>query len=161
MFLPEELNIVMRLNYPRQRIVKWLPVHLDMMTLNEFDARNVDMYRENLLRVQHTGLCFSAFDGQKIYAMFGLWQLWPGVCECFLIPSADIGKKVHRFHRGSLLFFNHAVNKMDIKRLQIVVSSDNVLAVEWAERCYFIKEGLMKNWSPQLVDSFIMARIEN
>ena len=37
--------------------------------------------------------------------------------------SADISEKTFRFHRSAKLFFDYAVNKLSIKRLQIMVCS--------------------------------------
>ena len=48
MFSPDELNMVMRLQYPKQKIVDWLPIHLDMITLNDFDTEHLDMYKKNI-----------------------------------------------------------------------------------------------------------------
>ena len=73
---------------------------------------------------------------EKIYAMFGIWQLWPGVYEACNL-KLDISKKAFRMHRASKLFFDYAVNKLEIKRLQITVCTRNVLAVKWAKVCYF------------------------
>ena len=44
MFSPEELNSVMRLNWPEQRIVHWHPAHLEMIELNKFDAENRELF---------------------------------------------------------------------------------------------------------------------
>lgn len=159
MFSPDELNMVMRLKYPKQKIVDWMPIHLDMITLNDFDTEHLDMYKKNLNRQTMPGYRFTAMERDTIYACFGLWELWPGVAECWLIPNTNIGKRVFRFHKACLLFFEHAANKRDIKRLQITVRSRNDLAVHWAERCYFNKEGLMRKWGPEYDDYWIMSRL--
>ena len=42
MFSPHELNTIMRLDWPKQRIVRMAPYRiLNMMTLNEFDKKNI------------------------------------------------------------------------------------------------------------------------
>ena len=96
---------------------------------------------------------------KKIYAMFGIWQLWPGVYEAWLIPSGDISKKAFRMHRASKLFFDYAVNKLEIKRLQITVCTRNVPAVKWAKVCYFETEGTMRKFGPQGDDYLMMSRV--
>jgi len=149
----------MRLNHPKQKVVHWLPIHLDMITLNDFDREHIGTYKKNLNRQSMKGMRFSVLENDVIYAMFGMWELWQGVAECWLIPNAGIGRRVFRFHKASLLFFDHAVNKRGIKRLQITVRSRNDLAVHWAERCYFTKDGLMRKWGPEFDDYYMMSRI--
>ncbi len=162
MFSPEELNSVMRLNWPEQRIVHWHPAHLEMIELNKFDAENRELftnYSQYLSNFVTKGYSFTAMQ-EKIYAMFGIWQLWPGVYEAWLIPSGDISKKAFRMHRASKLFFDHAVNKLEIKRLQITVCTRNVLAVKWAKVCYFETEGTMRKFGPQGDDYLMMSRVK-
>tara|TARA_B100000886_G_scaffold294543_1_gene221042 strand:+ start:2585 stop:3076 length:492 start_codon:yes stop_codon:yes gene_type:complete len=162
MFSPHELNTIMRLDWPKQRIVRWHPTHFNMMTLNEFDKRNLPVYQSKMNLFENLidkGLCFTGMQEKKIYAMFGMWELWSGVYEAWLIPSADISEKTFRFHRSAKLFFDYAVNKLSIKRLQIMVCSDNVLAVRWAKVCYFEIEGTAKKWGPLGEDYYMMARV--
>ena len=162
MFSPHELNTIMRLQWPKERIVTWHKSHFDIITLNKFDKKNIALYhaRMNLFEnLVSQGLCFTGMDQKKIYAKFGLWQMWPGVYEAWLIPSADIREKTVRFHRGAKLFFDYAVNKLGIKRLQIMVCTQNVLAVRWAKVCYFKIEGTAKQWGPEGDDYYMMSRI--
>ena len=84
MFSPNELNQVMRLLYPLQRVVKWHPAHFDMIDLNSFDQRNMALYGSRMRQFEQLidkGLAFTAMEGDTIYAMFGIWQLWDGVYE--------------------------------------------------------------------------------
>ena len=144
------------------RVVRWYPHHLDMCELNEFDAANIELfadYRGYLETYANAGLAFSVLDRDGISAMFGVWQLWPGVCEAWLIPSKDIGRKVVPLHRGSLAFFNHVSKQMKIKRLQFSVHSANATACMWAERCYFQREGTMRSYGPDGADYYMYGRL--
>ena len=162
MFSTEELNIAMELDYPSQKVVQFHPDHLKMMPLNEFDRRHLRMfanYREYIMAYAQSNLCFTAMQDGTLYACFGINQMFPHVYEAWLIPSAEISKKAYRMHKASLNFFNYAVNKLAIRRLQITVCTDNVRAVKWAERCYFEHEGLMRSFGPDGNDYYMMARI--
>lgn len=161
MFSPEELTQAMRLNWPEQRIVDWHPMHLQMIELNKFDMENREMfvnYSQYLTQFATKGYSFTAMQ-DKIYAMFGLYKLWDGVYEAWLIPSGDVSKKAFRMHRASKLFFEYAANKLDMKRLQITVCARNEPAVKWAKVCYFETEGVLKKYGPQGDDYLMMARI--
>lgn len=162
MFLIDELNYVMELDYPSQKVVQFHPDHLKMMPLNEFDRKHVGLfssYREYIEAYAASGLCFSAMQDGVLYACFGINKMFPHVYEAWLIPSAEISKKAYRMHKASLKFFDHAVNKLAIQRLQITVCTRNVRAVKWAERCYFEHEGLLRNFSADGDDYYMMSRI--
>ena len=54
--------------------------------------------------------------------------------------------------------FDYAMSKHSMKRLQITVSSENALALKWAERCYFNHEGVLQKYGPEGTDYYMMAR---
>jgi hypothetical protein len=161
MFSPEELNQAMKLDWPNQRIVDWHPAHLELIELNKFDAANsklFDDYTKYLSSFVTKGYSFTAMQ-EKIYAMFGVWKLWDGVYEAWLIPSNDISRKAFRMHKASKLFFDYAANKLEMKRLQITVCSRNIPAYKWAKVCYFEDEGILRNYGPQGDDYYMMSRV--
>lgn len=162
MFSTDELNDVMGLDYPSQKVVPFHVEHLSMMPLNEFDEAHLGLfhnYREYIAAYANSKLCFSAMQDGVLYASFGVNPLFPHVYEAWLIPSAEISKKAYKMHKASLAFFEHAVNKLAIRRLQIAVCSRNIRAVKWAERCYFEHEGLLRSFGPEGDDYFMMSRI--
>ncbi len=68
MFSPHELNTIMRLDWPKQRIVRWHPTHFNMMTLNEFDKRNLPVYQSKMNLFENLidkGLCFTGMQEKK------------------------------------------------------------------------------------------------
>lgn len=147
---------------PPNRVVPWQKHHLDICDLNKFDAYNLDHFEDYatyLSNFAQSGLAFSGLHNGEIFGMFGLWQLWPGVAEAWLIPSRHLGRKTIPFHRGALRFFAHAARKMQVKRLQFTVHSLNVPACVWAERCYFVREGTLSQYGPDGADYFMYARI--
>ena len=96
MFLLDELNRVMRMDYPTNRIIRWQPAHLYMCQLNAFDEANLKMFgdfHEYLETYASTGHAFTGMSGDDVMVMFGVWQLWPGVAEAWLIPHAKIERK--------------------------------------------------------------------
>ena len=162
MFSLDELNRVMRMDYPTNRIIRWQPAHLYMCQLNAFDEANLEMFGdfpEYLETYAAPGHAFTAMVEDDVMAMFGVWQLWPGVCEAWLIPNAKIKKKTVAMHRGSLAFFEYAARQMQTKRLQFTVHTLNVRADRWAARCHFKKEGLLKHYGPDGADYWMYARI--
>ena len=161
MFSLRELNHVMRMDYPKNKIVRWHPGHMELIHFNEFDKDNFLRHPQNLdnfYRYAETGLAFTALSDGIIYAMFGLWQKWKGVSEAWLIPSNKINKKTIAFHRGVLRFFEHYAYKTGTKRIQVTVNSLNVQAEKYIERCYFKKEAEMKYYGLNGETYFLYSR---
>jgi len=161
MFSIDELNGVMRMK-GENRVVQFHKHHLDLCDLNEFDRRNMEQfgnYRDYLAHFASAGTAYTGLSNGKVYAMFGMWMLWPGVAEAWLIPSADIVRKSIPFHRGALRYFEYASAKLGVKRLQFTVHSLNVPARRWAERCYFEQEGTMREYGPDGADYLMFSRM--
>tara|TARA_R100001510_G_C7642236_1_gene199820 strand:- start:42 stop:533 length:492 start_codon:yes stop_codon:yes gene_type:complete len=161
MYSLPRLNRVLKLDYPTDKIVNFHPMHLDFIDMNEFDIDNLRHNKNNLHKLYQfakAGLGYTAFSGSTIYAIFGIWDLWDGVSEAWLIPSANISKKTLKFHRVSLRFFELYAREKGTKRMQFTVCSHNVHAVRWAERCYFVKEAEMKNYGFNSETYFLYAR---
>ena len=146
------------------RVVNFHKHHLDLCDLNEFDQSNMDLfdnYREYIGHFAQAGLAFTGLSKGEIFGCFGLWLLWPGVAEAWLIPSRNLGRKTITFHRAALRYFEYAAVKLQLKRLQFTVHSHNVPACRWAERCLFEKEGVMRNYGPDGADYILFARTMN
>ena len=162
MFSVEELNQVMRLDGVHHKVAHWSPMHLQLCEINDFDAWNINNfpnYQEYLTNFAAQGLAYTGIGDGIIYAMFGVYEFWPGCAEAWLIPSKHIDRKTIAFHRASLAFFEHVAAKRGIKRLQFTVHTANVHADRWARRCYFEPEGLLRHYGPDGADYKMYARI--
>ena len=162
MFSIEELNRVMPLDYPRHKLVDWSPAHYLMCDLNDFDIKLASQhsnYLEILKQYVNAGVAYTGIGEGKVYAMFGVYEVWKGSAEAWLIPSKHIGRKTISFHRTALLFFELAAKQMQIKRLQFTIHSHNVQALKWAERCYFEYEGTLRCYGPDGSDYKIYSRL--
>ena len=161
MFLPENLTQILRLDWEKDRIVKFNIHHLDICELNSFDKRILNTfpdYKKHLENLTNNSPAFTAMSEGEIYGMFGLYELWPGVAEAWLIPSAIINRRTVTFHRAALRFFEYAARKIGAKRLQFTVCTSNVHADNWAKRCYFQSEGILKQYGPDGSDYKMYAR---
>ena len=161
MFSLDELNKVMRMDTPRHRIIPFHISHLDRIELNDHDHKvlsQFDNYREYMMAFANYGVAYTAVGDDMFYAFFGVFPLWDGVAEAWLMPSRHINRKTIAMHRASLRFFEYYAQKNSLKRLQFTVHSLNVRAVTWAERCYFNREGILKQYGPDGLDHYMYAR---
>tara|TARA_B100000965_G_scaffold176025_1_gene146818 strand:- start:1321 stop:1812 length:492 start_codon:yes stop_codon:yes gene_type:complete len=162
MFSLPRLNRVLKLDYPEDKIVNFHPMHLDLIELNKFDQENLLENKHNMHKLYEfakAGLGFTAMSGNTIYAIFGIWDLWDGVSEAWLIPSNNISRKTLKFHRVALRFFEYYAREKHTKRMQFTVCSHNVQAYKWAERCYFKREAEMLHYGIKGENYYLYARI--
>jgi len=146
---------------PRHRIEHFDMSHFDQIDLNDHDKKvliSFPNYRDYIRTFAEYGVAFTAIGDEQLYALFGVFPLWEGVAEAWLMPSKDINRKTIAMHRASLKFFEYYAEKNSLKRLQFTVHSLNFHAVMWAKRCYFVCEGRLKNYGPDGNDHFMFAR---
>ena len=161
MFSLEELSRVMKLEYPKNRIVNWDIEHYEEIELNDLDWSLIAQFknhRQYMKAYSEFGDSYTAICDNVIYAMFGVFPLWEGVAEAWLLPSRHIRRKIVPFHRGSLAFFDFYARKNNIKRLQYTVHIANLHSLKWAKRCYFHNEGTLKFYGPDGKDHIMFAR---
>lgn len=161
MFSPEHLSKIMRLDWEKDKIVPFSPYHLDLCALNPFDKkmlRDIPDFKKRIEALSENSYAFTAMSEGEIYAMFGVYPMWKGVAEAWLIPSAIVNRRTITFHRASLVFFDYAMAKLELKRLQFTVHSANVPADMWAKRCYFEFEGKLKFYGPDKANYKMYAR---
>ena len=146
----------------RHKIVPWHPSHYNLIALNKFDLeirRKFPEYSETFEAYAQSGQAYTGIGDGKVYCMFGAYEYWPGVSEAWLIPSRDLSEKTMTFHRAALKFFSHYMKSTRTRRLQITVSTLNVQAVKWTERCYFTHEGTLRKFGIEGADYEMFARI--
>jgi len=160
MFNCDELMDVMKVDGIQHRIVPFHPRHIQMANLRKFEQELVDGYgRPHISDYGVEGLSFTGIYKSKVYVIWGLYPLWKGVAEAWMLPTHDLEDRKLIFHRASLRFFDYATEKLKLHRLQTYVCSTNVRAIKWMEMCYFNREGLLQKYGPDIKDYYIYGRL--
>ena len=160
MFTADELMQVMKLDGYRNRLVTFQPNHIHMTKFRDFDQEILDGYgRPHIEDYAVDGLSYSAMCDGKVYAMFGLYPLWKGVAEAWLLPSSKLENRKMVFHKSCLRFFPYAAEKLKLHRIQVYVRSSNVQAYKWIEMMYFKREGLLEQYGPDINDYYVYGRL--
>lgn len=160
MFTADELMQVMKLDGYRNRLVTFQPNHIHMTKFRDFDQEILDGYgRPHIEDYAVDGLSYSAMCDGKVYAMFGLYPLWKGVAEAWLLPSSKLENRKMVFHKSCLRFFPYAAEKLKLHRIQVYVRSSNVQAYKWIEMMYFKREGLLERYGPDINDYYVYGRL--
>jgi hypothetical protein len=101
---------------------------------------------------------FTVMDNGKLILSFGIYPLWPGVAEGWMIPSNLISSKAIALIRGAKAVFNNIGNEMQLHRLQFMVRSSHVQATRFAEVLNFEREATLSKYGPCGDDYYIYAR---
>lgn len=95
---------------------------------------------------------------QKPIGIFGCFMFIPGVIHVWAYLSEEVRKTPISFHKECRKLFRFYSEKYRPLRLQIDVRADYPEGIKWAESLGFQKEGIMKNFGAQGVDSWLMGR---
>lgn len=144
------------------KIVPYLPEHGEEIItfgmndkLMEIDAS----FTDNRIDIALPGLSYSLFVDNNIVCAGGIYPIWDGVAEGWVLSSKRIfDYKIKSAsaikQRLDLLCIN---NK--IKRLQTSVKEDFTTGVRFAQWLGLEKEGLMKHYGPDGTNYWRMAKI--
>ena len=109
--------------------------------------------------LKEVGLSFTGLVNNRPIAAGGVFPLWEGVAEGWVLATQDIHQYPITFarvikHRTDMMCKNNF-----IKRLQTSVKADCDIAIRFAKWMGLRPEGLMKGYGPDGSDYFRFARI--
>ena len=100
------------------------------------------------------------FRSGRPIVCFGIVPQWPGVAELWLIPDRKLIQKWRlKFHKGAKKFMELAADELNLHRLHVTVSANNVRSVKWIEHIYFKREGVLKKYSFNKKDMIMYSRL--
>ena len=116
-------------------------------------------HRKYAYFLKEVGMSFTGFVNNKPIAAGGVFHLWDGVAEGWVLATKDIYKypifcAKHIKQRTEIIL---KANK--IKRIQTSVKADCDVALRFAKWLGFKKEGLMESYGPDGSDFVRFARI--
>ena len=144
------------------QIVPYQKEHGDLMIQNGLNDKLMDLdasYEENRIDAAVAGMAYTLLHNNKPIVSGGIFPLWNGVCEGWVISSKSIfGVKIKAAklirHRTDILC---AANK--VWRLQTTVKANFKMGLRFAEFLGFKNEGLMRGYGPDKSDYYRMAKV--
>ena len=101
---------------------------------------------------------FTIIDQGKVALSFGIYPIWPGLGEGWMVPSNHIDGRAIALVRGARQLFNEIGPAMQLRRLQFMVRSSHLQAVKFAETLYFTREATLRAYGPEGDDYFVYVR---
>jgi len=148
------------------------PKHKDFYFCN-FEPKHLDYFEElkdygisylpsqnrkhYIIEQSKSGPCIVAVLHNEPVAIFGAVILWKGVAEGWSVISDKARRYRIAMCKSAFAFFDIIHILYDLHRLQITVKTEDERAVAWATYLGFEPEGLMKAYSSDKEDTYIMG----
>ena len=137
------------------------PYHLD--NFNEesiFGVSGVDLdiCKAHIIQQSISGPFITAMVNGEPVAVFGAVIFWNGVAEAGALFTEQARRYPLAMTKGAYVFFDICEILFTLHRLQITVRSNDQRAVKWAKRLGFVEEGILKQYSADQQDYYMMRR---
>lgn len=149
---------------PNVKGAYYLPFHVDHTNnfegVIQYESKSITLAdRIRYMDIQSkSGPAVTAFHNNIPVAVFGCVILWQGVGEAWSMFSEQSRRYPIAMTKGAFAFFDIVQILFSLHRMQITVKSDDKRAVSWATHLGFESEGLMKEYSADKEDTFMMRR---
>ena len=147
---PDEVQEILDLQDPRTSVVPFSSTFLNMMKLGLSDKgmlTQIPGYKEFLDEASRIGYGYCVIDEGRPIVCFGI----------VMQDTERIKVWRHRFHKGSLRFFEEAASRLDLHRIHVTVDVDNPVALKWITRMKFKKEAVLQKYSYNEKDMVIYS----
>ena len=158
----EALNQAAKLR-PPNAIVPYHDGFVQMIEPRGTDAlffEHVPEFHKVISHYSTLGPAFVGVHAGKPKCIFGAVQWWQSVAEIWMITDESLPEYALPFQRSTKAFIEILMDELQLFRLQFTVHSENILAVKWAKRLYFIEEGIMRKMCPDGADFHLFARVK-
>lgn len=137
--------------------MKFIPAkedHLDLLELRKDEHASFacdDLAKDHIKGLIGYSSCGTAVYKGKIIAIFGFFQIWPGVLEVWILPSIYVQEHPIPFLRAAKQYIKGLIRDYNPHRVQSC-SIDNMLHEGWMRFTGFEKEGTLRQYTANKVD---------
>ncbi len=144
------------------KIIPYQPIHGTEIIRSGMNDPLMDLdasYYENRIDIAAPGFSFTLMSAEQPIVAGGIFPLWQGCAEGWVLSSQKIFKHkiraaVHIKKRMDMLCINN-----QIWRLQTSVKANFKLGIRFAKWLGLEEEGLMKQYGPDKTNYYRMAKI--
>lgn len=129
--------------------------------MRDMDADMFDMFGadKEVFKICEMGYGASYIRDGKIYACGGVYPMWSGVGQCWMIAAKDYKKYKLNIARYMREVIEVAGNQFGFKRIQGTVRANHHEAVKFLEWMKFKKEGTLRRYGYNGQDHIMYSRV--
>lgn len=142
------------------KMIVYRPDHFDLLEIRERELHSLGIIKngkERMDLLSQTGNCFTMMFGGKILGVVGWFELWPGVCEVFVLPTIFMFEAGRVFAKAIKIRLNVFEKVKKFRRIQVTAVKDKT-HTRWLSWLGFNIEGTLKNYGPNGEDFLMWAR---
>ncbi len=135
--------------------------HLKIMDVRADELKNIFAVKDiegRLRALQQLGEGLTIVYDHRVLGVIGYYEMWPGVCEVWIIPSGLVSKYSIVFARIAKRQLEMLPQVRRYHRIQ-VTALDDKLHNDWLTWLGFTCEGTLKNYSMNKQDYKIWAKV--
>ena len=133
----------------RIETIKFRPEHLEVMSIREKEEKGImqleDAFTrfEGMAKISIDAKTFM-YDGRIIFCA-GYFQLWPGVIECWMVPSKYVKTVTLQFCKILKQYVDDIIREYKCHRFQTTAPDDDLHA-RWMKFLKLEKEGVLRKY---------------
>ena len=118
----------------------------------------IEVREQRIIHQSKCGPSVTAYIDNRPVAIFGCVILWDGVGEAWSLFSEQARRYPIAMTKGAFTFFDICEILFTLHRIQITVRSEDKRAMSWASFLGFREEGLLKAFSADKKDYYMMRK---
>ncbi len=111
------------------KVIPFHPEHINVMDMRQHEVDNVMAIKnsqERLIALTQSGVCGTIiYDGMILGAM-GVFDMWEGVCEVWVLPSNNVPKHGLVFARIIKRYLKNIIELKHYDRIQVTALNDKM-----------------------------------
>lgn len=111
------------------KIIDFHPEHLNLMDVREHEIENVlalKNCKEKLELLTDSGVSGTILYDGKILGVMGIFDMWKGVCEVWVLPSNNISQHKLIFARVIKKYLKNILDLKFYKRIQVTALNEKL-----------------------------------
>jgi len=148
---------------PDEQIVPLQYNHLLSIELGPHEkeyAASIPGYLDYVWENSEHGWSWAAIGRGKVVCVFGVRDVWPGVVEAWFIPGEGLESHARSTLVGARALLSEVMATSGIRRMQIFVKSQHMVALRFAKALHFEVECELRKFGPEGADYYSMVRFE-
>ena len=123
-------------------------------------ADSITGYLDYVYENSEHGWSWAAIGRGKVICVFGVRDIWSGVVEAWFIPGKGLENHTRSTLIGARALLAEVMATSGIRRMQIFVKCDHMVALRFAKALHFEVECKHRKFGPEGADYYSMVRFE-